>query len=304
MTANGPRQSKSRRSPAPRRAAASLPQTSAERERRLSATLLRLGKLNQEALDRISAMQRQTHAPFAKTAAKLGLLTREDLETAIGVQNGYLREHEGEGRLPPEAVIIRRPASKEAEQFRALRTRLLTSKDSEKLNLFAVTANRTSREADHVTINLAASLAQVGKRVIIVDADLRGRRLASRFGVSSEPGLKESLDGACDIRKAIRPTIIANLSILTAGEPADGGAEVLIGDTLRLTLDYLRCAYDVVIVMATPFGEIADAQFVWSAAGAVLVVTRRHQDRGPEIKALDSAIRQVGAEVFAAVLAG
>jgi capsular exopolysaccharide synthesis family protein len=304
MIARIARQSKNRRTPAPRREAASPPQISAERERRLSATLLRLGKLNQEALDRIAAMQRQTNAPFAKTAAQLGLLTREDLETAIGVQNGYLREHEGEGRLPPEAVIIRRPASKETEQFRALRTRLLTSKDSEKLKLFAVTANRTSREADHVTINLAASLAQIGKRVIIVDADLRGRRLASRFGVANEPGLKETLDGACDIRQAIRPTIIANLNILTSGDPTTGGPELLIGETLRLTLDYLRCAYDAVIVMTTPFGEIADAQFVWSAAGSVFVVTRRHQDRGPEIKALDGAIRHVGADVFAAVLAG
>ncbi len=279
-------------------------QTSAERERRLSATLMRLGKLNQEAIDTITMVQRQTNAPFAKTASKLGLLTREDVETALGVQNGLLRESEGEGRLPADAVIVRRPTSKAAEEFRALRTRLLTSKDSDKLSLFAISANRTSREADHVALNLAASLAQLGKRVIIVDADLRSRRLAARFGVADEPGLKDTLIGAADIRAAIRPTIIANLNILTSGDPVAGGSEILTGDTLRLTLDYLRCAYDSVIVLTTPHGEIADAQFVWAAAGAVLTVTRRHHDRLPEIKALDVAVRQAGGDVFAAVLAG
>lgn len=273
-----------------------------ERDHKLGATLIRLGKLNDESIARIAELQRQTNAPFAKAASKLGLVTKEDVATAIGVQNGFIREGEGEGRLPANAVIIRRPGSREAEQFRALRTRLLTSKEADKLNLFAIAANGSSREADHVAINLAASFAQLGRRVLIVDADLRSTRLSSHFGVAAGPGLRETLGAECDIRQAAKHTIIANLSILTAGAVRANGHELLSGETLRLTFGYLRCAYDNVIVMTAPFGPVADAQFAWSAAGGVFVVTRRNCDRLAELKSLNAGLRQVDAAIVGAAL--
>jgi capsular exopolysaccharide synthesis family protein len=279
-------------------------QVRAERDRRLSATLLKLGRLNEEAVARIAEMQRATNAPFAKAASKLGLITKEDVATALAAQNGFLRESEGEGRLPADLSIVRRPRSKEAEQFRALRTRLITGTQAEKLNLFAIAANESSVEADHVALNMAASFAQIGRRALIVDADLRGSRLSARFGVDKGPGLKETLVGATDIRSAVRPTIIANLSVLTAGGGAIEGGELLSSETLKLTFDYLRCAYDLVVVMTTPFGEVADAQFAWAAAGEVFVVARRHKDRLADLAALDAALRQVDAAVIGAALAG
>jgi capsular exopolysaccharide synthesis family protein len=279
-------------------------QARVERDRQLGDTLVRLGKLNEEAMARIAEIQRQSNAPFAKAASKLGLLTKEDFVTALAVQNGFLREGEGEGRLPASAVIVRRPASREAEQFRALRTRLLTSREAEKLNLFAIAANGASREADHLAINMAASFAQLGKRVLIVDADLRAARLAARFAVEKGPGLKETLAGECDIRKAIRPTVIANLCLLTSGESAPNSHELLSGQTLRLTFDYLRCAFDIVIVATAPFGPIADAQFVWAAAATAFVVTRRNEDRLGDLKDLNAALRQVDADIIGAALAG
>jgi len=275
-----------------------------EREFRLGATLKRLGKLNDESLEQIEELQRRTNAPFARVASKLGLLTREDVETAIGVQNGFIREGEGEGRLPPNAVIVRRPKSKEAEQFRAMRTRLLTSKDAEKLNLFAIASSKTARAADHVAINMAASFAQLGRNVLLVDADLRSTRLARAFAMSSGPGLRETLAGEIDIRKAIRPTVVSNLSVLTSGERDPSGHELLSHNTLGLTFDYLRCAFDIVIVMTAPAGIVADAQFVWAAAGGAFIVTRRNDDRIDDLKALNAALRQVDAPVIGAALAG
>lgn len=298
------RQKAQRTANAPARSAKSDAQVRIERERRLGATLVRLGKLNDEAMAKIAELQRQTNEPFTRVASKLGLLTKEDFETAIGVQNGFVREQEGEGRLPAGAVIVRCPASKEAEQFRALRTRLLTSKEADKLNLFAIAANGSSREADHVALNMAASFAQLGKRVLIVDADLRSTRLSSRFAVPAGPGLRETLAAECDIRDAVRRTVIANLSVLTAGAPAPSAHELLSAKTLSLTFDYLRCAHEIVIVMTAPFGPVADAQFVWAAVGGVFVVTRRHQDRLAELKNLNAALRQVDAPIIGAALAG
>lgn len=274
------------------------------REQQLRDTLVRLGRLNDEAVARIVSLQRELNAPFAKAASKLGLLTRDDIETAIGVQHGFIREGEGEGRLPKGLVIVRRPQSSEAEQFRALRTRLLTSKEGETIGLFAVAAHGAAEGADHVALNMAASFAQLRKRVLILDADLRSDRLSRAFSLEAGPGLRETLLGECDIRTAVRPTIIANLSVLTAGATDKDSHELLASEALRLTFEYLRCAHDVVIVLTAPYGAVADAQFVWAAAEKAFVVARRHKDRLPELKELNGALRQVGASVIGAALAG
>ncbi|MFN0023135.1 MAG: CpsD/CapB family tyrosine-protein kinase [Parvularculaceae bacterium] len=274
------------------------------RDQILQDTLVRLGRLNDEAVDRIVTLQREINAPFAKAASRLGLLTRDDLETAIGIQHGFIREGEGEGRVPPDLVIVRRPQSQEAEQFRALRTRLLTTKEGEALGLFAIAAHSAHDGADHIALNIAASFAQLRKRVLVLDADLRNSRLSRSFGVEPGPGLRETLLGECDIRKAIRSSIVANLSVLTAGAPDTEGHELLSSEALRLTLEYLRCAYDIVIVMTAPFGPVADAQFVWAAATRAFVVSRRHHDRLPQLNELNAALRQVGAGVIGAALVG
>jgi capsular exopolysaccharide synthesis family protein len=206
--------------------------------------------------------------------------------------------------LPASLVIVRRPQSREAEQFRALRTHLLTSKEGESIGLFAIAAHGAADGADHVALNMAASFAQIRKRVLILDADLRSERLSRAFALDAGPGLSETLSGECDIRKAIRPTIIANLSVLTAGATNTDSHELLASEALRLTLEYLRCAFDAVIVMTAPYGTVADAQFVWAAAEKAFVVARRHKDRLPELKELNVALRQVGASVIGAALAG
>ncbi|MDZ7626787.1 MAG: CpsD/CapB family tyrosine-protein kinase [Parvularculaceae bacterium] len=275
-----------------------------EREGRLRDALVRLGRLNEEAVERIAVLQRQSNAPFAKAASKLGLLTRDDIETAIGFNHGFIREGEGEGRLPANLVIVRRPQAKEAEQFRALRTRLLTSKEGELIGLFAIAAYGAHEGADHIALNMAASFAQLRKRVLILDADLRATRLSRAFALEAGPGLRETLLGECDIRHAIRPTIVSNLSVLTAGAPDHDAHELLSCEALRLTLEYLRCAFDVVVVMTAPFGAVADAQFVWAAAEKAFVVARRHDDRLPALKELNTGLRQVGATVIGAALAG
>lgn len=274
------------------------------REALLRDTLVRLGRLNDEAVERIQTMQREMNAPFAKAASRLGLLTRDDIETAIGVQHGFIREGEGEGRLPGNLIIVRRPQSAEAEQFRALRTRLLTSKEGESIGLFAIAAHGAHQGADHIALNMAASFAQLRKRVLILDADLRATRLSRAFSVEAGPGLRETLLGECDIRKTIRPTIVQNLSVLTAGAPDKDAHELLSSEALRLTLEYLRCAFDIVIVMTAPYGPVADAQFVWAAAEKAFVVSRRHHDRLPELKELNAALRHAGAGVLGAALAG
>ncbi|MEZ5897362.1 MAG: CpsD/CapB family tyrosine-protein kinase [Parvularculaceae bacterium] len=276
----------------------------AERDQRLGATLVRMGKLDGEAINRIVEAQRRMKAPFASAASRLGLVSKEDLHTALGVQHGFLRIDETEGKLPKAMLTVRRPASPEAAQFRAMRARMLTSKNRDDVKAFAIASNTTSRESDYVALNLAASFAQLKKRVLLVDTDMRAPRLARYFSMPAGPGLRDVLGAGIDIRNAIRASIVSNLSVLTAGEGAGDADDLLAGDLLRLSVEYLRCAYDNVIYLTTPFGASTDAQFVWSTVGNVMVVTRRNEDRMAQLKSLHGALRQVDANIIGAALAG
>ncbi len=276
----------------------------AERDQHLGATLVRMGKLDGEAINRIVEAQRRMKAPFASAASRLGLVSKEDLHTALGVQHGFLRIDEAEGKLPKAMLTVRRPASPEAAQFRAMRARMLTSKNRDDIKAFAIASNATSREADYVALNLAASFAQLKKRVLLVDTDMRAPRLARYFSMPPGPGLRDVLGAGVDIRNAVRTSIVSNLSVLMAGDGAGDADELLAGDLLRLAVEYLRCAYDSVIFLTTPFGKAADAQFVWATVGNVMVVTRRNEDRMAQLKALHGALRQVDAKIIGAALAG
>jgi receptor protein-tyrosine kinase len=277
--------------------------SAAARDARLADALFRLGRLNAEAIARVKSAQQRTNASFARAASALGLLTRDDLAAALGVLNGFVRERGGDGAIPPSLVAVRRPRSAEAEQFRALRARLLTGKEADRAGLFAI-ASTGAREADYVAVNLAAACAQFGRRVLLVDADLRATRLAAQFGLEAAPGLAEILRGEADLARAVRTSVVANLSVLTSGAPAPRAHDHLAAETLRAQFDACRRNFDIVMAVAAPFGVVLDAQFVWAATRSVFVVSRRHVDRLDGLAAMGAALRQVGADAIGAALVG
>lgn len=291
---------------APRRRSARLDVNTAQRalrEERIGEILMRLGRLDQDGLGRIVEHQKQTNQPFAKAAARLGLLSRDDIQTAVGIDHGIVAPEGGEGRLPPSLVVARRPGSREAEAFRALATRLLTCREAEKLNLFSIASAASPRDSDHVAVNLAACLAQMKKRTLIVDADLRADRAAKLFGLAPAAGLADFLRGEADLRKCVRPTIVSGLSVVSSGRIDASSHELLASNALGPALDWTRAAYDVVIVLTARYGEVADAQFVWRRTKSAFVVARKNEDRLPTLRVLHGGLRQADADVFGAALA-
>jgi capsular exopolysaccharide synthesis family protein len=279
------------------------PAVRALREERISEILMRLGRLDREGLGRIIELQKETNTPFAKAATRLGLLSRDDIQTAIGIEHGIVAPDGGEGRLPPTLVVARRPASSEAEAFRALATRLLTCREAEKLNLFSIASSAAPRDCDHVTANLAACFAQMKKRTLILDADLRAERMRKLFGLEPGPGLADFLRAEADLRKCLSPTVISGLSVVPSGRIDASSHELLASSALAPAFDYVRAAYDVVIVVTARYGAIADAQFVWRRTKSAFVIARKNEDRLPVLLALHGGLRQADADVFGAALA-
>ncbi len=170
--------------------------------------------------------------------------------------------------LPHELV-----RSTVSEAYRAFRTSLLLS-SAELLRSFVVTSAVPLEGKTTTATNLAVVLAQLGKSVLLVDADLHRSRLHEIFNVSNVEGLVSILAGRVDARHAIQKTAIPGLSLLPAGPPSPNPSGLLASDTMRRFLDGAVERFDYVVLDAPPVLAVADAIVLGYLSNGVILTVR------------------------------
>ncbi len=186
-------------------------------------------------------------------------------------------------------VTLYDPKSVLAEAFRSLRTNVLFAGMDRHVKTLIFTSAGLGEGKSTVVINLAIALAQDGKRVLLVDADLRKPIIASRLGLPREPGLSEVLVGGAAWRDVVRSVTdlmlgtlgvdcvmntpgLDNLNVLTSGALPPNPAEFLNSNRLKDLILEMREEYDFVLFDTPPILPISDAVTVGSRVdGAVLV---------------------------------
>jgi capsular exopolysaccharide synthesis family protein len=264
--------------------------------------LARLGRIDAAGVERIVALQKERGRSFEWAAGKLRLVPPHVVNTAAAIGEGHVRADASAFLLAKDLVVIRRPASLEAEQFRNLRTRLVTAVGADRLNLFAVTPIGSGARGAYVAANLATALAQLKRRVLLVDANLRRQGLQRSFGVSPRAGLAEILSGAAALDATIVDTPVNGLALIAGGAGAVAAQELLAGEAFGAALTAARKSFDIVMVLTAGFGPVADAQFVFAQTKVALITARRHETRLNSLAELQAALRQTGAETLGAVL--
>jgi len=176
-----------------------------------------------------------------------------------------------------------------AESFRMVRTALLCRIDLEQGNSVQITSAEPGAGKSTVAIMLAKSLAQSGKRVLLVDADLRNPALSDRFKVPLEPGFIGTLSGQVTDSEAIVETDTPRLSVLPAGKSRSGDDHELVANgAFAVCLERWRRQYDLVLLDGSPLLSVADAGIVAQrASGTVMVVRERASHRDEVLAALD-----------------
>jgi capsular exopolysaccharide synthesis family protein len=271
--------------------------------RELGEILVRLGRLDPEGLERIVAAHKEKGGAFGAAAERLGLLKPDEVQAAVAIRHGYLAPQPQALALPKELVLLRRPYSPQSEQFRLLRTRLLTTQ-ADALDLFCVIGAGCRSRADFVALNLAASLAQLKRRVLLVDAGLRAPCIAKMFGLADKQGLSAALEGVTDLEEVVAGTPVVNLSLLPAGPRRPSPQEILAGKSLHRVLDEARSRFDTIIVLSPPLGAVADGQLLLAATQRALIVVRRGEARASDLIETQSVVRQLGVNTLGAVVIG
>lgn len=206
----------------------------------------------------------------------------------------------------PEAPILAmlRPNDVCVEIMRSLRTSIQFSLMEARNRVVMLTGPASGVGKSFLATNLAVLLAATGKRVLLIDADMRRGKLERALSAGREPGLAELLAGTIGLEKAIRTTRIPSLDFIAAGKRPGNPSELLMSPRLQPTLEALARKYDAVLIDTPPVLAVTDALIVGKLAGTNFLVLRSGAHNEGEISEATRRLRTAGIVVQGAILNG
>jgi len=198
------------------------------------------------------------------------------------------------------------PKSSISEAYRGIRTSLYfsTRDQAQRHKVIQLTSPLPGDGKTTLSANLAVTIAQSGKSVLFLEADLRRPRAARLFGVTAETGLTAALNGEREIDECIHDTEIANLSLLPVETRPFNPSELLGSSTFREMLDVLREKFDFVLIDSPPVLPVTDASIIATIVdGVVVLLSARKDMRSAAITTVEK-LRAVGAPLLGIIMRG
>ena len=200
-----------------------------------------------------------------------------------------------------ELIPLRKPHSVLAEAYRSLRAALLMS-SADTLGAVAVTSADVGEGKSSTAVNLGIVMAQLDKRVLIIDADLRRPRQHKIFEVSNRTGNVTVLTGGSDLSEAVQLTQVANLSVLTSGPIPPNPSELLSSNKMGQMVDEARKYYDFVIIDAPPVLAVSDPMLVALHVDGLVLTVSAGILRRDHARAARARLQVAGTKVLGLVL--
>jgi tyrosine-protein kinase Etk/Wzc len=183
----------------------------------------------------------------------------------------------------PAVLAAAFPDDIAVEGLRSLRTALQFGILKPENNIVMLTGPRPGVGKSFVSVNLATVLATTGKRILLIDADLRRGDVHSYFSIKRRPGLSDVIAGA-DPKDVIHRQALPNLDVLMAGTAPDRPSELLLRERFGQVLKQFGETYDMVIVDSPPVLAVTDPVLIGKHAGATLMVVRHGRHSAAELR--------------------
>jgi succinoglycan biosynthesis transport protein ExoP len=203
---------------------------------------------------------------------------------------------------PTDLVVHTSPRSPAAECCRTIRTNLAFLQASGASGPFLVTSPSPLEGKTTLTLNLATTIAQSGKRVLLVDADLRRPRLHRALGLSSNRGITAVLIGELSIAEAVQETQIPGVHLLACGPIPPNPAELIQSQAFADMLAEAVASYDQVILDTPPLTIVTDAAILVPMVAGALVVVRADSTTRDAARAAIRSLRQVDGHILGCVV--
>ena len=186
------------------------------------------------------------------------------------------------------------------EAYKTLRTNLMFC--GRDVQIVAVTSYWENEGKTTVVLNLARSLTELGKRVLVIDADMRKSVMAGRHTKAKNPaGLSEILTGIVKLSDGLYTTQYENLHMIFSGKYPPNPVELLGGKYFPMLLEETRKVYDYVIVDTPPLGQVIDAAVLAPFCDGTLLVMESHLIRQKYAKSLINQLNKSGSKILGVV---
>jgi len=223
-----------------------------------------------------------------------------DVETALRVP--LLGSAPHLGTLGPGHFRVNALPPAFQEAFRSIRTRILLSPSSAETRAFVVTSTTSGEGKTLVASSLATSLATGGRRVLLIDADMRRPKQHDIFRISRHPGLSDVLAGQAQPGDTIVEMTPTGLFVIPAGTPVNSPSDLLDSDRLKNLVATLTRVFDVIVLDSPPVMAVADASILAHAATNVVFVVGSGTPRRELAQIALDRIASVQARIVGVVL--
>jgi protein-tyrosine kinase len=250
-------------------------------DRAIGQIIRDLRHLTPEQVERIVAYQREHEIRFGEAAIALGFASTDDVLFALAQQFHYPYAPEEQRKLSPELVMLNQPFSLQAEAIRGIRSQVMVRvfDDREPRRALAVISPDSHDGKTYFSANLAVSLAQLGGRTLVVDADMRGPRLHEVFALDNRTGLSGILSGRAEEKVIQKAPGMDNLFVLPVGTIPPNPVELVERPAFGLLMRELTAKFNHVVVDTPAAMYGTDAAVIAARCGAALVIARKNATR-------------------------
>lgn len=200
-------------------------------------------------------------------------------------------------------IVERKPKSIAAESYRTLRTNLQYSSFDDEYKVIVVTSSEPGEGKSTTAGNLALSLAQGDKKVILIDCDLRKPSIHKKFKLSNRVGLSDVIVEKESVTN-VGHKYNNNLTILTSGKIPPNPAEMLASKAMTALIEALKKVFDYVILDTPPVQAVTDAQILSTKADGTILVVRAERTKKDSVHNSIGLLRKVNANIIGTVLNG
>ena len=216
--------------------------------------------------------------------------------------NGKPLTKVGEHTVSTDLVTLLDSISPASEAYRRLQSNLIYSQPDNPYRVVCVSSANKSEGKTTVMSNMAVTLAESGKSVVLIDCDFRRPRIHREYGVEGAPGVVEYLFDEASLETIVQPTLVDGVDVLPAGKKTPNPAGLSRSAKLAELIDTLKEQYDYVLVDAPPYGIITDAAPLMTKVDGIILVARFNQTREADFDQTIENLQSIRANIIGTVM--
>ncbi len=219
-----------------------------------------------------------------RSSMRRGIKDASEIESSIGMNVFATVPYSGKQKRLDQAIRVHaqgnhllalaKPGDPSVESLRSLRTALQFAMLDAKNNIVLMTGPTPGIGKSFTSANFAAILGAGGKRVLLIDADLRKGHLHQYFGLQREDGLSSLISGRIRLEQALKKNVAPNVDLITTGQLPPNPGDLLLSPVTGPLIKALAGHYDLVLVDTPPVLAVSDTQVLATTAGTVFLIAR------------------------------